>query len=110
MFARATQFEIDTLRITIEDAQRLFNEQVMPLVEHQPGFLGLYVMVTPEGKGMVLSLWRNEPAALSGIESGYYEQQVSKFITFMRQPPGREHYEVIHAQIAPEAVSIKNGS
>jgi heme-degrading monooxygenase HmoA len=99
MFARTTLFEVDTLRMPLEQAERLFEEQVLPLIKHQPGFAGLYVMRTPEGKGMVLTLWESEQAAQSGIESGYYQEQVSKFVTFMRQPPGREHYEVIVAEV-----------
>lgn len=106
MFARVTLFEIDTLRIPIEDAERLFDEQVVPLLEQQPGFEGLYVMRTPEGKGMVLSLWKSEKEAQSGIESGYYQAQIAKFVTFMRQPPGREHYEVTRARLAPDAVAL----
>ena len=102
MFARATMFEIDTLRASVEDATRLFDEQVAPLIEQQPGFAGMYVMLTPEGKGMVLTLWANEQAAQSGVESGYYEEQIARFVTFVRQAPGREHYEVIRAKLASE--------
>jgi heme-degrading monooxygenase HmoA len=107
MFARITLFEIDTLRMPLDEAERLFEEQVAPLIRHQPGFKGLYVMRTPEGKGMVLTLWENEQAAQTGIESGYYQEQIAKFITFMRQPPGREHYEVIHAELAPGAEAVR---
>ena len=103
MFARTTLFEVDTLRMPLQDAERLFQEQVLPLIKHQPGFAGVYVMRTPEGKGMVLTLWDNEQAAESGIESGYYQEQIAKFITFMRQPPGREHYEVIVAEVPARA-------
>jgi heme-degrading monooxygenase HmoA len=99
MFARTTLFEVDTMRIRLADAERLFQEQVLPLVKDQPGFAGVYVMRTPEGKGMVLTLWDNEQAAQSGIESGYYQEQIAKFVTFMRQAPGREHYEVIVAEV-----------
>jgi heme-degrading monooxygenase HmoA len=99
MFARTTLFEVDTLRMPLVDAERLFTEQVLPLLKQQPGFAGVYVMRTPEGKGMVLSLWESERAAQSGIESGYYQQQIAKFITFMRQSPGREHYEVTVAEV-----------
>jgi heme-degrading monooxygenase HmoA len=103
MFARTTLFEIDTVRMPLDDAQRLFLEQVLPQLKRQPGFRGLYLMRTPEGKGMVLTLWESEQAAESGIESGYYQEQIAKFVTFMRQPPGREHYEVVHAEVTPEA-------
>lgn len=103
MYARTTLFEVDTLRISLEKAEDIFDKQIAPLIESQPGFLGLYVMLTPEGKGMVLTLWQSEQAAQIGIESGYYEEQVSKLVTFMRQPPGREHYEVIRAHVQPDA-------
>jgi quinol monooxygenase YgiN len=101
MFARTTLFEVDTLRITLTDAERMFADQVLPMIRQQPGFAGLFVMRTPEGKGMVLTLWENADAAQTGIESGYYQEQIAKFITFMRQPPGREHYEVVFAE-APD--------
>lgn len=106
MFARVTLFEVDTLRTTLEAAEHLFDQQVVPLLEQQPGFVGYYIMRTREGKGMVLTLWTSEPAARSGIESGYYQAQVAKFLTFVRQPPGREHYEVTRAHVSPEAVNV----
>jgi hypothetical protein len=56
-------------------------------------------MRTPEGKGIVVTLWETEDAANAGIESGYYDEQVARFVTFMRQAPGREHYEVIRADV-----------
>jgi heme-degrading monooxygenase HmoA len=101
MFARATLFEIDTVRISLEDAERIFLEKVVPVAKQQPGYRGLCVMRTSEGKGMVLSLWESEEAAQSGIESGFYQEQVAQFVTFMRQPPGREQYEVIYWETAP---------
>ncbi len=103
MFARVTLFEVDRRRTRIEDAEKLFDDQVLPLLEQQPGFSGYYVMRTPAGKGMVLTLWDNERAARSGIENGYYQAQVAKFVTFLRQPPGREHYEVTRSRIRPGA-------
>ncbi len=99
MFARTTLFEVDTLRMPLADAERLFQEQVLPLIKYQPGFAGVYVMRTPEGKGMVLTLWENEQAAQSGVENGYYQEQIARFVKFVRQPPGREHYEVIVAEV-----------
>jgi hypothetical protein len=33
------------------------------------------------------------------VESGYYDEQVAKFVTVYRTPPGREHYEVVLADI-----------
>lgn len=107
MFARVTPFEIDTVRIPLTEAERLFDEEVVPQLRAQPGLTGYLVMRTPEGKGIVLTLWETEQAAEAGMQSGFYQEQVAKFITFMRQPPGREHYEVSRASLpANAAISV----
>lgn len=94
MYARVTSFEVDTLRIDMDSALQQFKETVLPAMREQEGYEGLLVLTTPEGKGMLVSLWDSEQTASSGIESGYYDKQVAKFVTFLRQPPGRDHYEV----------------
>ncbi len=98
MFARITLFEIDTLRISLDDALERFKELVVPEARKREGYEGLYVMRTPEGKGLIVSLWASEEAATAGIASGYYEEQVAKFLTLYHAPPGREHYEVVFAE------------
>jgi heme-degrading monooxygenase HmoA len=98
MFARITLFEIDTLRISLDDALERFKELVVPETRKREGYEGLYVMRTPEGKGLIVSLWASEEAATAGIASGYYEEQVAKFLTLYNAPPGREHYEVVFAE------------
>ena len=98
MFARVTLFEIDTLRISLDDALELFKELVVPEVRKQEGYEGLYVLRTLEGKGLIMSLWTSEEAAVAGVESGYYDEQLAKFVTFYRVPPGREQYEVVFAE------------
>ncbi len=98
MFARVTLFEIDTLRINLDDALEQFKKLIVPEARKQEGYEGMYVMHTPEGMGLVMSLWANEEAATAGLTSGYYEQQLAKFVTLFRVPPGREHYEVVIAE------------
>ena len=98
MFARVTLFEIDTLRISLDAALEQFKELVVPEAQKQEGYEGLYVLVTPEGKGLIVSLWANEEAAVAGVESGYYDEQVAKFVALYRAPPGRDHYEVVFAE------------
>lgn len=98
MFARVTLFEIDTLRISLDDALARFNELVVPEVRKQDGYEGMYVMRTPEGKGLILSLWTSEEAASAGIASGYYDEQIAKFVSMFRSPAGRDHYEVVMAE------------
>jgi heme-degrading monooxygenase HmoA len=99
MFARVTQFEIDTLRISLDEALEQFKVLVVPEAQKLDGYEGMYVMRTPEGKGVIMSLWASEEAAQAGLTSGYYDEQVGKFVTFFRAPPGREHYEVVFCDV-----------
>jgi heme-degrading monooxygenase HmoA len=99
MFARVTLFEIDTLRISLDTAQEQFERSIVPAARQRKGYRGMYVMRTPEGKGLIMSLWDSREAAQAGVESGYYDEQVAKFVTVYRTPPGREHYEVVLADI-----------
>jgi heme-degrading monooxygenase HmoA len=98
MYARVTSFEIDPLRIDPDAALERFKAVVLPDLRRQPGFRGLYVLETPEAKGLLLSFWDSEEAAQRGIETGYYDEQVSKLVMFMKQPPGRDHYEVLYKE------------
>ncbi len=98
MFARVTIFDIDTLRISVDDALELFKKLVVPEAKKLDGYKGMYVIRTPEGKGLIVSFWTTKEAAMGGVSSGYYDEQVKKFVTFYRSPPGREHYEVVYAE------------
>ena len=98
MFARVTLFEIDTLRISLDDALEKFKELIVPEARKQEGYEGMYVMRTPEGKGVIMSLWASEEAAAAGVTSGYYDEQVAKFVALFSAPAGREHYEVVFAE------------
>jgi heme-degrading monooxygenase HmoA len=103
MFARATQFEIDTMRIDLDAALQRFKEMVLPELEKQPDFAGVLVMRTPEGNGLLLSLWATEEAAAAGFTSGFYDEQIAKFFAFYREPPGRRLYEVVYTEMPEPA-------
>jgi quinol monooxygenase YgiN len=105
MFARTTLFEIDPLRISIEDGLALFKETVLPELRRQAGCLGVIVLDTEEGKGMLLSLWESAEAASQSVLTGFYDEQVAKFLMFLRQPPGREQYEVAYWELADAFVA-----
>jgi hypothetical protein len=105
MHARTTLFEIDTLRISLEDGLALFRESVLPELRQQAGCLGVFVLDTPDGKGMLMSLWESAEAASRSFNTGFYDEQVAKFLTFLRQPPGRELYEVVYWELAETAAA-----
>ena len=102
MFSRVTLFEIDTMQISVSAALEQFKGSVVPEMRKQEGYGGVYVMSTTEGKGLIMSLWKNEEAARAGVDSGYYDNQVAKFVAMFRAPAGREHYQVIFTDV-PEA-------
>lgn len=102
MYARVTLFEIDTVRIGLDDALERFRDGVLPELQKQAGYRGVYVLRTSEGKGVLMSLWENEAEAEAGIASGDYDEQVAKLLTVLRQPPGRDHYEVVLTDV-PES-------
>ena len=94
MYARTTLLEIDTIRVSLDEALDLFEVTVMPRLREQPGFCGLYALTTPEGKAMLISFWDSADEADAGAESGWYPEVLSEFTTLFRSPPGRERYEV----------------
>ena len=95
MFARVTQFDIDTVAISLDAALARFKEAILPELQRQPGYAGASLMRTTVGKGVLITYWTTADAAQAGVESGFYAKQIEKFLTFYRQPPGREHYEVV---------------
>jgi hypothetical protein len=98
MFARVTMVEIDPVRMSPAAAVDRFKKLVLPELRQQAGYEGALVLSTPEGKGIVISLWSTPEAAQSTVSSGYYEAQLAKFLTVFRAPPGREQYEVVLAE------------
>jgi heme-degrading monooxygenase HmoA len=99
MVARVTLAEIDVVRMGIASAVRLYEESVLPAQHEQPGYEGGYVLTTPEGKALVMTLWASEQDAEAGMASGFYGEQVQKFATVYRAQPGRELYDVALADV-----------
>lgn len=104
MVARATIAELDTVRMSIEHAVEIFEESVVPALRDEDGYEGAYVLVSPQGQALVLTFWQDDEAADAGLEGGrsFYAEQVEKFVTIYRSPPGRETYDVLVAD-APVA-------
>lgn len=104
MVARVTLAEIDTVRLSVAAGVERFKELVLPELCGEPGYRGVYVLSTPEGKALVITFWNSEEEAEAGLASGFYAQQVEKFVTFFNAAPGREAYEVVLAEPpAPQA-------
>ena len=105
MYARTTLLEIDTLRVSVDDALELFESSVVPRLREQPGFCGLYAMTTPEGRAMLVSFWETAEQADASTDSGWYPDVLYEFTTLFRAPPGREHYEV-RVAVPPQSTTV----
>ncbi len=99
MYARVTLLEIDTMRATVPGAVALFDRDVLPELQSQDGYRGVYVLATPEGKAALISLWDTEEQADAGMLSGFYAETLARYVTLFAAPPGRGRYEVLVADI-----------
>jgi len=101
MVARATIAEIDFLRMGLEESVDLFLDSVVAALREQDGYEGCFVLVSPQGQALALTFWRDEDSADAGLAGGrsFYAEQVEKFVTIYRSPPGRETYSVVVADM-----------
>ena len=99
MVARVTLAEVDTVRMRLEEAIELYKQSVIPAMQEQEGYEGVCVLATPEGKAVVITFWESDEASEAGVASGFYAQQVEKFVTFFRAAPGRESYDVVISEM-----------
>jgi heme-degrading monooxygenase HmoA len=99
MVARVTLADIDLVRASLEAVTDLYRESVLPALQAQPGYCGAYGLATPDGKAMVITFWETEEDARGDAASGFYDEQVQKFVTFYRATPGRESYDVMVADM-----------
>jgi heme-degrading monooxygenase HmoA len=106
MVARATVAEIDAVRMSVAQAVELFRESVLPALREQEGYEGVYVLLSDEGKALVLTFWEDDEAVDAGLAGGrsFYTEQVEKFVTIYRSPPGRETYRVALADAPAGAI------
>jgi heme-degrading monooxygenase HmoA len=99
MVARVTLAEVDVVRSSLSDLVEFYKQSVMPAQRAQDGYEGGYALTTPEGKALVMTFWRDEEAAEAGMTGGFYGEQVEKFVTVFKAPPGREMYDVAVADV-----------
>jgi hypothetical protein len=85
MYSRVLLLEIDTLRADVAEATELFRASVLPALRAQEGFEGALVLATPEGKGLILTLWATRRA----VDAGFGAEALSATALF--SAPQREH-------------------
>ena len=105
MYARVTRVRVDTDTITVDDALSRFRAAVLPSLQEQPGYRGIYVLATLAGEGLLVSLWATEEAASAINEGGWYFEVMRDLATLFRDAPDRSTYEVLVADLGPGAQS-----
>ena len=100
MVVRATEAEIDVVRTNPADAVEIFEQSVVPALREQEGYEGCYVLLSEDGKMLIMSFWESNEAARATRVSGFYQEQITKLADFVvyRQAPGREAYDVVVAE------------
>ena len=100
MVARVTLAEVDPVRQNPRTAIELFESSIVPALHEQEGYEGCYVLLSPEGKALVLTFWSSDETARASRLSGFYSAQIEKLSDFVvfRAPPGREAYDVVVAR------------
>ena len=77
MFARLTTTQVQADKI--DEVLKIMEESVIPAAKSQEGFRGLYSLADRKtGKGVTISLWDSEEAAIANEQSGYYQEQVGR--------------------------------
>lgn len=101
MVARVTVAEIDPVRHDPRQAIGHFEAELVPALRDQEGYEGCSVLLSGEGKALVVTFWSTEEAAQATTASGFYRSQIEKMSEFVvfRSAPGREGYEVVVADL-----------
>ncbi len=94
MFARLLRIKTKIERI--DEAAKLFEESVIPLLKNQKGYKGAYFLTDRKtGVSIPITLWENEEDMLATESSHFFQEQLVRFMTFFKAPPIREAYEVV---------------
>ena len=105
MVARVTVAEIDPVRHDPRQAIERFESVLVPALHEQDGYEGCHVLLSDEGKVLVITFWSSDEAAQATRASGFYQSQIDKLSDFVvyRSQPGRETYEVVVSDTAVTA-------
>ncbi len=94
MFARLLRIQTKIERI--DEASKLFEENVIPLCKDQKGYKGAYFLTDRKtGNSIPVTLWESEEDMLATERSRFFQEQVVKFLRFYKSSPIREAYEVV---------------
>jgi heme-degrading monooxygenase HmoA len=94
MYASATQIQL--IPDKIDEAVRIFENDVIPEVKSFQGLQHFYLLIdAATGKGYTISVFETEESASAFYSSGVFQQQIGRIREFFAGPPPmREIFEV----------------
>ncbi len=83
----------------IDEASRLFEEQVIPLCKERKGHKGAFFLGDHKtGNCIIVTVWETEQDLLDTEHSRFFQEQLVKFMKYFITPPIREVYEVLYME------------
>jgi heme-degrading monooxygenase HmoA len=96
MHARLLRMQVKPERI--DEAVRIFAEEVAPGCQAQPGFRGAYFLVDRKlGECLPITLWETEAEMVATEENRFFQNQLMKFLGLFHHGLVREAYEVTYS-------------
>jgi len=93
MHARVVSMEIRPM--DIEEANRIYQDLVVPAAKEERGFRGALLLTDPyTGEGVSISLWESEDDLHASEASGFYHRKLDQLDALFISTPLRKHYEV----------------
>ena len=97
MFARILRIQTNLERM--DEAAKLFEENVIPKIKDTKGYVGAkYLADRKTGNCILLTFWETEEDLLETEHSRLFQEQLVKFMNFFITPPIREIYEVLYTE------------
>jgi heme-degrading monooxygenase HmoA len=97
MFARLLRIQTHLDRI--DEAAKLFENQVVPSIKTIKGHIGAKFMADRKtGNCVIMTMWETEEDLLNTELSRLFQEQLVKFMQYFITPPIREVYEVLYTE------------
>ena len=97
MFARILRIQTHLDRA--DEAAKLFEENVIPIIKNAKGYIEAKFMADRKtGNCVILTTWKTEEDLLETEHSRLFQEQLVKFMNFFITPPIREVYEVLYKE------------
>jgi heme-degrading monooxygenase HmoA len=80
----------------VDEALRIWDEQVMPQLTQQRGYKGFQTCTNRDGNTLLtLTYWETREDADRTLNSDWMRQILGLFANIFAAPPTQEHYEVV---------------